>query len=253
MVVEQQCQGQQGDDAGHQVRHRDALDGPERLALSFGLSVAIVPILALILDRLPWGLSLWSIVCAEGLVIALLSMVALTRRSRLPTEALPVLTVDVDLKGWWATQDRTGRALYVVLASALLLALISAAAIFLLPSPGDNFTEFYLLGPNGLAESYPREAVPGQALSVTVGIANREGRVAEYRVEVQVDGERIGTAGPVTMGDAEVWEAPLAYALPQVGDDQQVEFLLYRDGGQEPYRRLRLWINVVEVPGDGDE
>jgi uncharacterized membrane protein len=44
----------------------------------------------------------------------------------------------------------------------------------------------------------------------------------------------------------------VTYALSRPGDDQQTEFLLYRDGGQEPYRRLRLWINIVEVPGDDD-
>ncbi|MGD8474167.1 MAG: DUF1616 domain-containing protein, partial [Anaerolineae bacterium] len=231
---------------------RDALDVPERLALSFGLSVAVVPPLALILDWLPWGLRLWPIVAAEGLAIALPSAVALIRRSRLPIENSPLLSVNLDLRGWWAAQDRTGRVLYAVLACALLLALVSAVAIVLSPTPGEQFTEFYLLGPDGLAESYPREAAPGQELSVTAGIANREGQAAEYRIEVQVGGELVGMAGPVTLEDGEVWEAPVTYALSRPGDDQQTEFLLYRDGGQEPYRRLRLWINIVEVPGDDD-
>lgn len=230
----------------------DALDGAERLALSFGLSVAVVPPMALILDWLPWGLSLWPIVAAEGLVTGLLSVVALIRRWRLPLEDRPLLAVNLDMKDWWATQDRTGRVLYGVLAGALLLALVSATAIILLPKPGEHFTEFYLLGPDGLAESYPSEAAPGQALRVTAGVANREGETAEYQVKVQVGGESIGAAGPVTLKDGEVWEAPVTYALPRVGDDQQVEFLLYRDGGQDPYRRLQLWINVVEMPGGSD-
>jgi len=231
----------------------DALDGPERLALSIGLSVAIVPPLALLLDRLPWGIRLWPIVIGEGLAIALLSAVAVVRRRRLPPEARPTVAFNLDLKGWWATQDRAARVLYGVLAGALLLALISAAAIILTPKAGEQFTEFYLLGPEGLAESYPRETTPGQALSVTAGIANREGQAAEYRIEVLVEGELIGTAGPLTLEDDEVWEAPVTYALPRAGDDQQVEFLLYRDGAQEPYRHLRLWINVVETPPGGDE
>jgi uncharacterized membrane protein len=231
---------------------RDTLEGPERLALSFGLSVAVVPPLALILDWLPWGLRLWPIVAAEGLAIALPSAVALIRRSRLPIENSPLLSVNLDLRGWWAAQDRTGRVLYGVLAGALLLALIAAAAIVLSPMPGEQFTEFYVLGTEGLAESYPREVAPGEALSVTAGIANREGQAAEYRIEVQVGGESIGMAGPVTLEDGEVWEAPVTYALSRPGDDQQIDFLLYRDGGQETYRRLQLWINVVEAPGDDD-
>lgn len=222
------------------------LDGPERLALSFGLSVAVVPPLALVLDWLPWGIRLWPIVAGEGLVVAALSIAALLRRRRLPAEERPVLAVEVDVGGWWAAQDRAGRILYGVLAGALLLAAGSAAAIILLPKPGEHFTEFYVLGPEGLAENYPREAAPGEALSVTGGIANREGLAASYRIEIRTGDERIGAAGPFLLQDGEVWEGPLDYALPRAGDDQQVHFYLYRDDGAEPYRSLRLWINIVE-------
>jgi uncharacterized membrane protein len=225
----------------------DDLDGPERLALSIGLSIAVVPPLALILDQLPWGIRLWPIVVAEGAVIAACSTVAWLRRRRLPEEERPVLAVEVDLKGWWAAQDRAGRVLYGILAGAFLLAAVSALAIVALPRPDERFTEFYVLGAEGLAEDYPRQAVVGQPLAVTVGIANREGAPAEYRVEVRVGEQSIGGAGPVLLQDGEVWEQPVTYALPQVGDDQQVEFFLYRDGGGEPYRSLRLWTDVAEA------
>jgi uncharacterized membrane protein len=232
---------------------KDALEGPERLALSIGLSVAIVPPLALLLDWLPWGISLWPVAIGEVLVTALLSAAAMVRRRWLPAEERPTLAFNLDLKGWWAAQDRTGRVLYGVLAGAMLLALVSASAIILMPNPDEQFTEFYVLGSEGLAESYPRDGAPGEVLSVTAGIANREGQATEYRIEVQVEGEMIGAAGPIALEDGEVWEAPITYALPRTGEDQQVEFLLYRAGGQEPYRRLRLWIDVVEEPVVEDE
>ncbi|MCB0238602.1 MAG: DUF1616 domain-containing protein, partial [Anaerolineae bacterium] len=62
----------------------DDIDGIERLGLSLGLSVAWVPVLALILDRLPWGLRLWPIVVGELLSMAIFAAIALWRRSRLP-------------------------------------------------------------------------------------------------------------------------------------------------------------------------
>ena len=224
------------------------LDGPERLALSFGLSVAVIPPLALILDWLPWGIRLWPIVAGESFVIATCSAVALWRRRRLPPVERFVLEIDVDPRGWWAAQDRGSRALYGILAAALLVALFSAAAIVLLPKPGEQFTEFYVLGPEGLAEGYPREAAPGQPLTVTAGIANREGVAAEYRIEVRAGEEVIGGAGPLRLEDDEVWEGPIHYALAELGDDQEVHFLLFRDGGGEPYRSLRLWINIKGLP-----
>jgi uncharacterized membrane protein len=224
----------------------DDLDGLERLALSIGLSIAVVPPLALILDQLHWGIRLWPIVIGEGGGIAICAAIAWLRRRRLPQEERPVLAVDVDLRGWWAAQDRAGQVLYGVIAGAFLLAALSAIAIVALPKPGERLTEFYVLGAGGLAEDYPRQAIVGQPLMVTVGIANREGIVSTYRVEVRVGGQPIGGTGPAVLQDGEVWEQAVLYALPAAGDDQQVEFTLYRDGGSEPYRSLRLWIDVVD-------
>jgi uncharacterized membrane protein len=225
------------------------LDGPERLALSFGLSVAAVPPLALLLDQLPWGLRLWPIVVAQGLFIAACSVIALWRRRSLPLEERPRFDLDLDLRGWWADQDRLGRLLYGLLAAAFLLALISAATILFLPRPDESLTEFYILGPGGLAEDFPRQAAPSQSLSVTVGIANHEGSAITYHLEVRLGEQRLNQVGPISLEDGQVWQQAVEYALPGPGADQQVDFLLYRDapsGQAEPYRRLRLWIDVVE-------
>ena len=173
------------------------LDGPERLALSFGLSVAVVPPLALVLDWLPWGIRLWPIVAGEGLVVAALSIAALLRRRRLPAEERPVLAVEVDVGGWWAAQDRAGRILYGVLAGALLLAAGSAAAIILLPKPGEHFTEFYVLGPEGLARSVVVIATSDQPPVVRKQAAFTATRIAEHfrdggqdvvRLALEIDG-----------------------------------------------------------------
>jgi uncharacterized membrane protein len=222
------------------------LDGPERLALSFGLSVAIVPLLAVALHVLPWGLRLWPIAAAEGLTIAAASLAAWWRRRRLPPEERFAVRIHIDLRGWWAGEDRTGRILYGLLAVAVLVAAGAAAAILLLPRPADHFTEFYALGKEGLAEDYPREAAAGRPVTVTLGIANREGVRSEYRVEVLAAGQLLAAVGPVALDDGQVWEQPVEYALPLPGDDQAIDILLYRDGGAEPYRRLELWIDIVE-------
>lgn len=39
---------------------------------------------------------------------------------------------------------------------------------------------------------------------------------------------------------------PVTFTPVDIGDDVKVTFLLYRDGGAEPYRSLRLWLKVKE-------
>jgi len=224
----------------------DDLDGPERLALSFGLSVAVIPPIALLLDALPWGIRLWPIVVSEALFILACSAVALYRRRRLAEGERPALVMEFDPAGWWAAQDRTSRILCGMLALALLMAAVAATAIVVTPKPGEYLTEFYILGPEGLAEDYPREAVVGQPVTVTMGIANRERVPAEYRVEVHNRTSLIGRAGPVYLEAGETDQRAVSFVPTEVGDDVKVEFLLYRNGGAQPYRSLWLWIKVKE-------
>jgi uncharacterized membrane protein len=224
----------------------DDLDGPERLALSFGLSVAVIPPIALVLDKLPWGIRLWPIVVSLALFILACSAVAVYRRGRLAQEERFALALEVDLGGWWAAQDRTNRILYGILALAFLTAALSATAIVVSPKPGEQLTEFYMLGPEGLAENYPREAAIGQPVTVTIGIANHEGVSAGYRVEVHSGAHLIAQAGPMHLEAGEIDERPVSFVPAEVGDDVKVELLLYRDGGAQPYRSLRLWMKVME-------
>jgi uncharacterized membrane protein len=228
---------------------RDDLDGPERLALSFGLSVVVVPPMALLLDALPWGIRTWPIVAVEALFIAACAGLALSRRRRLAEEARFTPALEFDWRGWWAEQDRTQRRLFASLGVALLLFAVGAVAIILSPKPGEKLTEFYILGPEGLAENYPRQAVVGQPVTVTMGIANHEGVLAEYAVEVLNGAQRIGQAGPIVLQPGETDERPITFAPVEVGEDVKVEFFLYRDGGAEPYRSLWLWL---EVTGEGE-
>ncbi len=230
----------------------DDLDGPERAALSFGLSVAVIPLITLLLDRTPWGIRLWPIIVSLA-AFTLGMLAALYRRWRLPAAARFVPTVELDFKGWWAAQDRMGRVLYTILALALLTAALSAGAIVVLPRPGEHFTEFYILGAEGLAENFPRQAHVGNPVTVTVGVTNREDAPRQYRLEVwQVDSwdqnrrHRVAEAGAFVLqvGENRQWEQ--AWQAAWAGKDQRFDFLLFIDGKTGPYRMLRLWMDILE-------
>lgn len=225
---------------------RDDLDGAERLALSIGLSVAVIPPIILLLDVLPWGIRLWPIVLSETVFIMLCAALALHRRGRLPSQDRPSLELDIDLRGWWTAQDRTQRLLLGMVGLALMGAVVATSAIVWTPRPDERLTEFYILGSDGLAETYPQQVVAGQPVTVTMGIANHEGAATEYRVEIHSEGDLIGQVGPLDVGAGETEEQPLTFVPRHVGTDVKVEAWLFRDGSVQPYRALHLWIEVVE-------
>ena len=63
---------------------RDDLDGIERIALSFGLSIAVVPLLGLALNYTPFGIRLVPILIVLSMFTISLAVVACVRRCWLP-------------------------------------------------------------------------------------------------------------------------------------------------------------------------
>ncbi|CAD6490796.1 MAG: hypothetical protein ANIMEMIM_00018 [Candidatus Argoarchaeum ethanivorans] len=63
---------------------RDDLDGIERIALSFGLSIAVVPLLGLALNYTSFGIRLVPILVVLSAFTISLAVIAYLRRCRLP-------------------------------------------------------------------------------------------------------------------------------------------------------------------------
>lgn len=232
--------------------YQDDLDSIERVGLSLGLSVAIIPLLALLLDWLPWGLSLWPIVIGQLLVILSLVVVVFVMRLFLPAEQIYAPEVQPKPRRWWRSLGAQDRRLFLFAGVTLLFALGAMAWIFLVPSDAEFMTEFYILGAEGLAEDFPREAAVEETLTVTMGIHNLERAAHTYRVEIWAvdpwEEDRralVGLNGPYPLAVQDGLEVPLTWAMPWSGEDLQTEFLLYIDGQPEPYRQLRLWLDVL--------
>jgi uncharacterized membrane protein len=63
---------------------KDDLDAIERIALSFGLSIAVVPLLGLALNYTPFGIRLSPILIVLSIFTISLALGAYVRRSRIP-------------------------------------------------------------------------------------------------------------------------------------------------------------------------
>jgi hypothetical protein len=101
----------------------------------------------------------------------------------------------------------------------------------------EEFTEFYVLGPGGKAEGYPRTVDVGQEFTLILGIVNHEGEEASYRVQVTIAGRLVATLDSLQLANKEKWERTLTLSATQPGSDQKLEFVLYR-GDRCPHRTL---------------
>jgi uncharacterized membrane protein len=227
---------------------KDDLGSVERAGISTGISLGFIPLIALILDRLPWGLSLWPIFISEALTILIFSGIALVRRWCLPLNDCYLPGLSFHAATWWTKQNRIVRQSVFFLALAMVIAFGSAAAIIFLPKPDERFTEFSILGPDKLAESYPREATAGQSLSTQVSIHNLEGREVVYKVLVSDEKGGIGHSEEIRLDNDATFTAPLSFTPQQIGDDVPVVFSLYREGVAQPYRTLKLILKVKPAP-----
>ena len=224
---------------------RDNLSGITRAVLSFGLSLAVVPLIGLLLNYTQWGITLESTLASVTLLILMCSGVAYYRRSKLAKEERFTLRLEFDTLRW-KSRGRPEKSLYVLLFISILGAVGAFAFAISGVGGGEQFTEFYMLNKDGLAENYPREATLGQPVEIVIGISSQEKVPTEYRVEIMSEGSQIGQTETVYLQPGEIKELPMSFTPTTAGDDIEVIFLLYRDGISAPYRSLRLWLEVTE-------
>ncbi len=221
---------------------KEGMGSIERAALSFGLSIAVVPLIGLILNYTVWGIRTESVLCSVALFIFITSIIAWLRRRRLPELERFGIKFQMKLPGWG--EGVWDRALSVILMLAILGTLGTLGYAIASPKVGERFTEFYIEGLEGKAADYPKELVVGGEGKVIVGIINREHETVTYRVEVAIGEVKNNEVGPVTLDHDGKWEEIVGFTPDKAGDKQKVEFLLYRQGQNEVYQRLHLWVDV---------
>ena len=246
------------------VRDR-GIDGIERVALSFGLSIAIVPLLGLVLNFTPWGIRLVPIMVATSGFTVCATWVAARRRWTLPPEErfrVPYgAWVESGRSELFEPDSRTDVVLNVLLVLSILLAVSSVTYAVAVPKQGETFTEFYMLTEDEdgelVATDYPTEFVAGEGQELVVGVGNQEHEPVEYTVVVQLhrvefeteDGETPenvsnGTANVTAVRVVETEELqgfeaqldhnetlqrPYTVRPTMTGENMRLTFLLYRD------------------------
>lgn len=156
------------------------LDSIERIALSFGISIAVTPLIGLALNYTPFGIRLVPILISLTFFNITFSLLAAYKRTKAREPFIPKIEIDIG----WDEMSKLDRTLSVILIISIIVSIAALVYIIVTPKQGEKFTEFYILGKKGKASDYPTNLRVGQNGTVIVGIANHEYRTINYTVEV---------------------------------------------------------------------
>lgn len=217
----------------------------ERVGLSFGLSIALVAMLGLILNYTLWGIRLYPVLITIASFVVITSAIGWYRQRRL----LEVERLTVNLKlnfSGWQTWTKFEKSLSIVFALAILVAL-GALYVIAVPKQVAKYTEFHVLGTTDKASDYPRIVLNGETLHLTAAIVNYEHESTAYYIEVRIDGEVVKQIATGKLNDAQEWECQIDLVLQKQGKNQKVEFYLYKNGMEQPYfdMPLSMYIDVL--------
>lgn len=261
--------------AGH-LSPAGGLSLGHRTALSFGVSVALVPLFAVGMglarvDLRPETITgVLSAFLLVGAVVGTFSRLRVSSddRMRIPT-------------GQWLRELRgflTGRgstldaALNMFLVLSVIVGMSGLTYAIATPSPGGDYANFMLLtrGSDGefVSSGYPTEFTRGQEQSLVVAVENQRNTQVPYEVVVEI--QRVRGEGSDftiierraidrfrrTVGPGVTWYRPHTIAPQMAGEELRLAYYLYR--GEAPQlvsdrpaaEHLHLWVNVSLAPDD---
>ncbi len=265
------CDDKQLPELGEQANARlQDVSSTERIVLSVGLSLGIVPLVGLFLNFVAVSITSGAVLQALGSITVFLIAVAVYRRLRLPAEerytADPTVLLSLG-EGWVSNaEDPTERVLNVLLIVGLVLAMSGIVYAVAAPQQGETYTEFYILSENPetsnlTADNYPTEFESGSGNSIYVGIENAEQQTVTYTVVVELQRFQDRDEQSVLVQETELnrFQATLAHnqtylqehdVRPTIrGESLRLTFLLYQDtppGDPDignAYRHLHIWID----------
>jgi len=248
--------------------NRESIDAIERVALSIGLSIAIVPLAGLALNYTPFGIRLEPILATLSGFVLIASVVAWRRRASLPEDERFAVDIKIDLsmKG----MPMVDRVLTVGIVITLAATLILLAYVVAVPRNGESFTQLALLGPNMKAEGYPHNLTLNQSASVFVSVGSFETANRNYSLVILLQPQNVtganlthwrqgnpfigdqsmdrglGMERSFTLQPGDYMNSTYNFSISQLGTFK-LRFMLFLEGQsltQEPYREVYLWLHV---------
>ena len=245
----------------------------ERIMLSIGFSIAIVPLIGFGLNFTPWGIRLEPLVISLILITWLLVLFAHYQRAVLPVEeryrvSFPAIIGRIRQEFLPKGEKGVDRFLSVVLTLIILVVIVSTIYVIVAQKEGaERFSEFYILGEEQTASDYPEIVSPAENYPMYIGIGNYEYRTMNYTIETWVlrtEFDNITNSSTIvemdpndrlslTLSHNQTKILPFNLFVNKSGYNR-VDFLLFNESLPGPevtgsdrinasYRDLHLWVN----------
>ncbi len=217
----------------------------KRLVLSFLLSIAITLCFSVILYIITSETILTSILIINSIFVLFIQPASFLRRQEVSekfnfdlTEFLKSSKLSFNAK---SQRDKINSGILVIF---ILLIISMAAYMILSPKNDEKYTEFYILGSGGNAYNYPTNLTVNQTGNVYVGIVNHEGSTVTYEMKIRLNNNTLSTQN-ITLLKNESREIPFSFNVNHSGQNQELEFFLYKlPDNKNVYRNLSLQIDV---------
>jgi uncharacterized membrane protein len=263
--------GVSDEDSAIMSRYRGRIDGTERVVLSFGLSVAVVSIVGIVLSETPWGIAPVPLILSINAIVVGATIAAVHRR----LELSPAERFTVPYRDWIRTaKERTAppttrseAILTSVFALTVVIAAISVGYAAFVPREDETYTQLYLLTESDgelVADGYPSNFTVGEPRPVVVGVDNRENERMTYTLVVRsqsvgTDEDSSSVVESETLRTVEMTIEPngserlrMSLSPTTVGEQVRIQFLLYRGepptdpSGRTAYRETHLLVSVTD-------
>lgn len=131
----------------------------------------------------------------------------------------------------------------LVFGTLLLVAIAAIVFVILVPTEGEHYTEFYILGEDGVAAGYPELIRIGVPETVIIGVNNHEYRSVDYWMEVYLLNETTGWNESII--NAMVPLDQFLVTLPHDQNEERVYTFIVNETG---YNRLEFLLFNETVP-----
>ncbi len=220
----------------------------ERIALSIGLSIAVVSVFGLVLHYTPLGLGVVSVFFTTVFFIFILTAVSWFRSGKkLSEEGQEKPVGSVCIISRFRKLARIDKSLTVALAAVVIICIGIFCFVAFTPVKGEIYTEFYLLDANGTTTDYPNLVVSGDKVEFSAGVISHEESPTEYHIEVLLNNSKVASFYTGILNKDEKWEGIIGFVAEPVGENQKVTVWLYKQGESQPYNGdpLYIFINVI--------